>query len=71
VPAAAESVSYKEASTEALQHALWRAGDLSWTLHADQFRVYSEYRDWARLIDVNDFCRSATTILAGPDQVVL
>jgi integrase/recombinase XerD len=24
-----------------------------------------------RVIDVNDFCRSATTILAGPDQVVL
>lgn len=46
-PAAQVEIDYREASTEQLQEALWRAGDLSWRLHADQHRVYRQYREWA------------------------
>lgn len=36
-----------ELSDSDLYAALWRAGDLSWLLHADQLRVYTQYRAWA------------------------
>jgi hypothetical protein len=57
VQPAHETIDLKSASTEALIEASWRAGDLSWTLHEDQYRVYSDYREWTK--------RSTTT---GPGE---
>jgi hypothetical protein len=39
-------VYYREASTDALVEAAWRAGELSWKLRPHQLRVYEHYRAW-------------------------
>lgn len=35
----------REAARKAARHALWRAGDLSWALHADQLAARAQMRD--------------------------
>lgn len=51
---AAQTVTLAELSDADLYASLWRAGELSYLLHADQLAVYQQYRAWAAASVVDD-----------------